>query len=153
MSVMPFTLLFLRILNRRRKLSEAILAQAECIKRDVNLLTKSMARMEADNERIRTIADWLSKIDYGAQQSDLINRRQEGTGLWLLNSVEFQEWVDRPKSTLFCPGIPGSGKSMMAAIVIDHLWKSLAEEDKFSSRRRSRFCVLQLQETRGAEDG
>lgn len=69
----------------------------------------------------REILDWLSPIDYSPLQSDFFNRHQEGTGQWLLNSEEFQTWVDTAKQTLFCPGIPGAGKTIMTPIVIDHL--------------------------------
>jgi hypothetical protein len=68
------------------------------------------------------ILDWLTLIDHAPQQSDFISRRQEGTGQWLLNSNEYQEWLNQSKQTLFCPGIPGAGKTIITSIVIDHLW-------------------------------
>jgi len=74
-----------------------------------------------DDQDRRTILDWLTPIDYGAQQSDFINRRQEGTGQWLLDSDEFQRWSNESKQTLFCPGIPGAGKTMITSIVVEHL--------------------------------
>jgi Cdc6-like AAA superfamily ATPase len=69
--------------------------------------------------------DWLSSADFARQQTDFIGRRQEETGLWFLNSHEFTEWVHGPSQTLFCPGIPGAGKTMMAAIAVDHLQKAI----------------------------
>jgi Cdc6-like AAA superfamily ATPase len=75
-----------------------------------------------DDEEHRAIADWLTPIDYTTQQSDFIARRQEGTGQWLLDSNEFQEWLTESKRTLFCPGMPGAGKTMIASIVVDHLF-------------------------------
>ncbi|KAK2762720.1 hypothetical protein FQN54_000894 [Arachnomyces sp. PD_36] len=74
------------------------------------------------DEEQQTILDWLSSVEYGLQQSDLISRRQEGTGQCLLNSNEFQKWLEKRKQTLFCPGIPGAGKTMNTAIVIEHIW-------------------------------
>src|SRR5436305_1061587 len=79
-----------------------------------------LLRRQHDREH-DTILNWLTPIDYAPQQSDIINRRQEGTGLWLLTSEEFQQWVNQGKKTLFCPGIPGAGKTMMSSIVVDHL--------------------------------
>jgi hypothetical protein len=74
-----------------------------------------------DQERL-TILGWLSSSDYPAQQSDFIGRRQPETGTWLLQSTEYQAWLatDRGK-TLFCPGMPGAGKTMLTSIVIDDL--------------------------------
>ena len=67
------------------------------------------------------IVEWLTPTDYAPQQSDSISRRHEGTGQWLLNSNEFQEWLTQSKQTLFCPGIPGAGKTIMTSVVVNHL--------------------------------
>jgi hypothetical protein len=75
------------------------------------------------NQDRRAIADWLTLIDYASQQSDFISRRQEGTGRWLLDSNEFQYWLKNSVQTLFCPGIPGAGKTIITAIIIEYLWK------------------------------
>ena len=67
------------------------------------------------------IVDWLAPIDYAPQQSDFVARRQEGTGQWLLDSKEFNEWLNQSKQTLFCPGIPGAGKTIITSIVVHDL--------------------------------
>jgi hypothetical protein len=82
--------------------------------------TVKLVRYQDDQQR-RDIINWLTPIDYSSQQLDFIDRRQEGTGQWLLDSDKFQEWLDKSRQTLFCPGIPGAGKTMIAAIVVDHL--------------------------------
>jgi Cdc6-like AAA superfamily ATPase len=75
---------------------------------------------ERQQER-QAILDWLTPIDYTTQQSDFISRRQEGTGQWLLDSEEFQKWLNSNKQTLFCPGIPGAGKTILTSIVVQEL--------------------------------
>ncbi|KAH6668301.1 hypothetical protein B0J14DRAFT_158963 [Halenospora varia] len=72
-------------------------------------------------EECQAILDWLTSIDYTAQQSDFISRRQEGTGQWLLESAEFRAWVETKKQTLFCPGIPGAGKTILTSIMVNEL--------------------------------
>ena len=83
------------------------------------------ARMEQQkwhqDERAKEMLKWLSTADHGLQQSDYLGRRQEGTGKWLLDSNEFQAWCNRSGDILFCPGMPGAGKTIMASIVIDYL--------------------------------
>jgi Cdc6-like AAA superfamily ATPase len=69
----------------------------------------------------QAILDWLTVIDYAPQQNDFIARQQEGTGQWLLDSAEFQAWVETDKQTLFCPGIPGAGKTILTSIVVKEL--------------------------------
>src|SRR3954467_1739118 len=89
------------------------------------IVLKVLSRSEANIERLNNehdlkILDWLAK-DYGSQQTDYIKLRQPGTGQWLLNSSEFQTWLKTDNQTLFCPGIPGAGKTIITSIVIDHL--------------------------------
>lgn len=73
-----------------------------------------------DEQKIK-ILDWLCPNDYGTEQSDLFNKRQQGTGRWFLDSDQFQQWFNSPKQTLLCQGIPGAGKTVMMSIVIDYL--------------------------------
>jgi len=79
-----------------------------------------MQKRQESIENDKMVA-WLSTSNYPAQQSDHIERRQKETGLWFLNSPAFRAWLDEPKGSLFCPGIPGAGKTMIAAVAIDHL--------------------------------
>ena len=42
----------------------------------------------------------------------------------MIESDEFKRWLNGTGLTLYCPGIPGSGKTILTSIVIDHLTKS-----------------------------
>lgn len=74
------------------------------------------------------VLDWLESIDYGFHQTDYIRRRQAGTGQWLLGSEEFQQWVKTSGRTLFCPGIPGAGKTIITSIVVNDLIRRFAAD-------------------------
>jgi Cdc6-like AAA superfamily ATPase len=67
------------------------------------------------------ILNWITPIDYGPQQTDYIERRQDGTGQWLLDSAQYQTWLNISKQTLFCPGNPGTGKTILTSVVIQEL--------------------------------
>ncbi|KAF2174830.1 hypothetical protein K469DRAFT_756574 [Zopfia rhizophila CBS 207.26] len=73
------------------------------------------------HEEHQAILDWLTPLDYAPQQNDFISRRQEGTGQWLLDSKEFKDWLSETKQTLFCPGMPGAGKTIITSIVVNYL--------------------------------
>lgn len=73
------------------------------------------------NEENQKILDWLTPTDYTTQQSDILRRREEGTGQWLLERAEFISWSSTKQQTLFCLGIPGAGKTTLVSIIIDHL--------------------------------
>jgi hypothetical protein len=67
---------------------------------------------------------WICPVDYHVQQQDFVDRHQTGTGQWFLRDTKFQAWDQSKDATLFCPGIPGAGKTIMAALVIDYLLRS-----------------------------
>lgn len=70
----------------------------------------------------KELLTWLASVDYATQQSDFISRRHKGTGQWLLKSDIFRAWINQQSQMLFCPGIPGAGKTINTAIVIDELY-------------------------------
>ncbi|GAB1311901.1 hypothetical protein MFIFM68171_02111 [Madurella fahalii] len=76
---------------------------------------------EDEAREAREILEWITPINYGPRQSDFLRRRQPGTGLWLLHSEAYRTWVDTKSLTLFCPGIPGAGKTILTAAVVDDL--------------------------------
>ncbi|KAK2753386.1 hypothetical protein FQN55_003515 [Onygenales sp. PD_40] len=92
----------------------------QSIKVGVDRLNERQDDREHREER-QAILNWITTVDYAPQQNDYINRRQAGTGEWLLTSPQFQEWVGTKRQTLFCPGIPGAGKTILSSVVIDHL--------------------------------
>jgi hypothetical protein len=67
---------------------------------------------------------WICSVDYHVHHQDFINRHQTGTGQWFLQDTKFQGWDRQKDATLFCPGIPGAGKTIMGALVIDHLLRT-----------------------------
>jgi Cdc6-like AAA superfamily ATPase len=70
------------------------------------------------------LTKWICPANYHVQHQDFIDRHQTGTGQWFLQDTKFQEWNRSKDATLFCPGIPGAGKTIMAALVIDHLLRT-----------------------------
>ncbi|KAF9631128.1 hypothetical protein BFW01_g1990 [Lasiodiplodia theobromae] len=46
---------------------------------------------------------------------------QDGTGVWFLESPEFAKFMSTPNSKLWLYGIPGAGKSVLSATIIDQV--------------------------------
>jgi hypothetical protein len=67
---------------------------------------------------------WICPADYHVQHRDFIGRHQAGTGQWFLEDTKFQEWDLSKDATLLCPGLPGAGKTIMAAVIIDYLLRT-----------------------------
>jgi hypothetical protein len=57
--------------------------------RDVQSLQWDVQKLQQHH----TMMQWLSPTDFPAQQHDIITRRQEGTGQWLLDSPKFKRWL------------------------------------------------------------
>ena len=72
--------------------------------------------------------DWLAPHIHEDLHLDAIEKQQRGTGQWFLDSPEFSAWVRGDSQTLFCPGIPGAGKTILASVAIQHLRSALAYE-------------------------
>ncbi|KAK2684952.1 hypothetical protein QWA68_016533 [Fusarium oxysporum] len=82
------------------------------------------------NQEHQAILDWLTPVNYGSQQSDYFGNRQQGTGQWFLESAKYREWLDADGKTLFCPGIPGAGKTILSSIVINDLHTRFSDNPK-----------------------
>ncbi|PCG94078.1 Hypothetical protein PENO1_080360 [Penicillium occitanis (nom. inval.)] len=76
---------------------------------------------DSEREKREAILNWFAPTDFYTQQNDLISRRQKGTGQWFLDSAEFKKWIKTEKQILFCPGIPGAGKTVLTSIVVEQL--------------------------------
>jgi hypothetical protein len=64
---------------------------------------------------------WLSPLDPSANFNKALQQRQEGTGLWLLQSSPFTKWYSQQHSFLWLHGIPGCGKTILSSTIIKHL--------------------------------
>ncbi|UKZ82599.1 hypothetical protein TrVFT333_010392 [Trichoderma virens FT-333] len=67
--------------------------------------------------------DSLNPVDYTLQQKDYFSEWQPGTGQWLLGSNIYRHWVEGSQQSLFCPGIPGAGKTILTSVIINNLFE------------------------------
>jgi hypothetical protein len=114
-------------LTHTSKLSQAIKDDTTFLRAQGPVIQSGIdaIRQQHNSAKHRLLLEWTSASDYPAQQSDIIKRRAQGTGQWFIDAPEVSRWLNEPKATLFCPGIPGAGKTMIAAITIDHLLNTM----------------------------
>ncbi|CAL8576561.1 hypothetical protein XPA_002436 [Xanthoria parietina] len=77
-------------------------------------------RIAMDKKRQRILRSFGS-TDPGKNQEMGLKLRQSGTGLWLLESQEYVHWVQTESSKLWLQGIPGAGKTVLAATIIEEI--------------------------------
>ncbi|KAJ7500092.1 hypothetical protein FB451DRAFT_1074388 [Mycena latifolia] len=85
-------------------------------------------RLQIDSKERAKIIAWLSPLNFFLRQADITRVRQTGTGEWFLADQRFQEWESSAGGTLWCRGIPGAGKTVLASVVVEHL--SIKSEDQ-----------------------
>jgi hypothetical protein len=99
----------------------------EPINRVATRLSTIRDNLETD-ERLK-IFDWLSSVPYMSHHRSKAKALLPGSGKWLLRKPEFLEWMSTSTSSiLWLHGIPGSGKSMLVAHVIEYI------QSRFSSQ-------------------
>jgi Cdc6-like AAA superfamily ATPase len=108
------------IRNLRSRVNDNItLLNAFTMQRTKDNTTKLVRHQESREQQ--EIFEWLTPVDYHTQQNDFLKQRQTGTGQWLLDSPQFKTWVEAKHQTLFCPGIPGAGKTILTSTVVEEL--------------------------------
>ncbi|KAJ7814599.1 hypothetical protein B0H14DRAFT_2375859 [Mycena olivaceomarginata] len=75
------------------------------------------------------IIEWYSPLNFFQRQADILNTRQPGTGEWLLESDLIKEWKSVAGKRVWCRGIPGAGKTVLASVVVDNLRTNLEGPD------------------------
>jgi hypothetical protein len=72
-------------------------------------------------ESLNKLAAWYSSDDFAKHQDYYLSVRLHGTGLWAMKDPRYKQWADDDTDTLLCPGIPGSGKSILHATLVHDL--------------------------------
>ncbi|CAJ0548883.1 Ff.00g024960.m01.CDS01 [Fusarium sp. VM40] len=96
----------------------------------LNDLNDKADRSEAksrDEEAIKIIS-WISPISFHAKHIDILERVEPGTGTWLIEHDTVQGWLRGDINVLWCPGIPGAGKTSLVSLIINRLEQERAAD-------------------------
>ncbi|KAI6560168.1 hypothetical protein MCOR03_004459 [Pyricularia oryzae] len=81
------------------------------------------SRSESEKRRQRLL-DSLSAHDFMRPYKQSNERRYGNTTDWVFKTSEFQRWLDGESTVLWCSGKIGSGKTVVASSVIQHILKA-----------------------------
>ncbi|KAK2608979.1 hypothetical protein QQS21_002459 [Conoideocrella luteorostrata] len=73
------------------------------------------------DRHFESVLDWLTPIDYSSKQNDVFHRHQPETCQWLFSTEQFQDWLKNKGQILFCPGVPGAGKTTLTSVAVNQL--------------------------------
>jgi Cdc6-like AAA superfamily ATPase len=79
-------------------------------------------RISLDRER-QNILSFFEKIDPSPNHETSLKLRHPLTGLWLTEGEAFLTWLHTRNSKLWLSGIPGAGKTVLAASVVEQTIK------------------------------
>ena len=71
------------------------------------------------SQKVKAVIDWLTPLNFLARQESIVPSK--GTGAWFLESDTFDKWRKDDDLVMWCPGIPGAGKTFLTSIVIEKL--------------------------------
>ncbi|KAJ7800176.1 hypothetical protein B0H14DRAFT_1695342 [Mycena olivaceomarginata] len=103
----------------------------------------NFGNQHSDSVERKEIIEWLSPINFFLRHADISQARQHGTGGWLLADPHFQEWEAGSGRTLWCHGIPGAGKTVLASMVCRSPYCRIPEQKYWCS-----LCLLESRRSR-----
>src|ERR1700739_4376648 len=51
------------------------------------------------------LLNWLSSYDHGSAHHRLLSRRAKGTGTWILQNTQLNQWWESARASIWCSGI------------------------------------------------
>ena len=81
------------------------------------------------SEENAAVMAWLSPLNFWMKQSDVYSKVQAGTGTWIFEHPTFKSWLEGDSKTLWCPGIPGAGKTVQSSILVEYLRQRFGTSD------------------------
>jgi len=89
-----------------------------------NVLLQSVDQKQqaADRQRLKSlISSWLSPLNMTQAHQVISGRVATNCGQWFIGSPLFQDWTSGSLRLLWCHGIMGTGKSVIASVTNNHL--------------------------------
>ncbi|KAL9609925.1 MAG: hypothetical protein Q9167_005343 [Letrouitia subvulpina] len=86
-------------------------------------VAKSLLEMIRSSQVSTDILSWLKAPDATVDHYAACLKRSPGTGMWLINSLVFQSWLNQENSFLWLNGFAGCGKSVLCSTSILHAFR------------------------------
>ena len=96
---------------------------------DTQRFREDVIEMKALSESLRAnqissdLRDWLSAPDAFVDHNAACEKKHPGTGTWLIEDLQFCNWLTGENSVLWLKGFAGSGKSVLCSTAIQSVLK------------------------------
>ena len=97
-------------------------------RRDLEKASRALQQRNENLKKRHRLLSMLRSVDYVAKHRITWEQQLSGTTTWLLLHTEYLEWLSSPSSDcIYFFGIPGSGKSVLAASIIEALFEKAVD--------------------------
>ncbi|KAK2812771.1 hypothetical protein FQN50_001100 [Emmonsiellopsis sp. PD_5] len=122
------------------------------IRHEVAHISRAVETLESfqQDEMTGKIFDWLSPNNQRATLDGMLRTRQSGTGQWFLENRAFLKWRGGGYDQLYCHGMPGAGKTIIASIAIEYLENLRARDSSLGVAFY--YCSHKRQDSERVED-
>ncbi|KAK2742352.1 hypothetical protein FQN55_007886 [Onygenales sp. PD_40] len=122
------------------------------IGREVSQISRAIETLESihQDQMTGTIFGWLSPINQRSTLDVMLCTRESGTGQWFLEDRAFLKWRGGGYDQLYCHGMPGAGKTIIASIAIEYLEKLRAQDSSLGVAFY--YCNHKRQDSERVED-
>ncbi|KAL4881739.1 ankyrin repeat-containing domain protein [Aspergillus karnatakaensis] len=109
-----------RIYRLKSTLQDGINQSTHALTQDIYRDGQSVKKV-IDEARTKELIEWISPLNFVAKQSMIWNEHHKGTCKWFLDRDDVREWREGENKVIFCPGIPGAGKTFLSSIMYNEL--------------------------------
>ncbi|KAK3988993.1 hypothetical protein QBC44DRAFT_292124 [Cladorrhinum sp. PSN332] len=110
-------------------------AMTGSILHDVRFLKQSL-----DSDQKLQVYSWLERTNPSTNHNAALELYESGTGEWVQQTDEWKTWFTGPSRCLWIPGIPGAGKTVLAAHLTQTIETSLACSEGTGNQQRT-ACI------------
>ena len=101
-------------------LQKEIRAEVASHRDAIEALQEMHAKVKMNSERQKTV-DYFLKVNPQPMLQTSLRLRKGATGGWLFNEPPVIQWMSEPNSKLWLSGLAGSGKTVLAGYIIEHV--------------------------------
>jgi hypothetical protein len=98
-------------------------------------------------QTLMDVLNWISPLDFRNQQKSPDRQPLRGTGGWFLEDPRFMAWAAGRLPLLWCHGIPGAGKTVLASAAFTHM----LEKDMTGKAVLIAYCAFDDKHTQTAD--
>lgn len=94
----------------------------------IKKLSELESLIRGASNAVESVPDWLTAPDPYTDYINALKLREDHTGSWLLNNEHYQRWKTGDTSSMWLVGIPGCGKTVMSATIVQDIQNHCATD-------------------------